>query len=103
MRSTALRCRAPPSNGTCRSDGKVGVFGAAAQHAAFGQASRPDGATAVGVVVLERAFLGEHWDYVVRPREGALTLRVTASPMDDIPVGASAWLEFEPRQMALIA
>jgi iron(III) transport system ATP-binding protein len=26
-----------------------------------------------------------------------------ASPMDDIPVGASAWLEFEPRQMALIA
>ena len=38
-----------------------------------------------------------------RPREGALTLRVTTSPMDDFPVGATAWLEFEPRQMALIA
>ena len=62
-----------------------------------------NGGTAVGVVVLERAFLGEHWDYVVRPREGALTLRVTTSPMDDFPVGAAAWLEFEPRQMALIA
>jgi ABC-type Fe3+/spermidine/putrescine transport system ATPase subunit len=61
-----------------------------------------DGCNPVGVVVLERAFLGEHWDYVVRPREGASPLRVTTSPMDDIPIGASAWLELEPRQMALI-
>ena len=58
---------------------------------------------AVGVVVIERAFLGAHWDYVVRPREGAHTLRVTASPMQDFPVGGTAWLEFEPSQMALIA
>jgi ABC-type Fe3+/spermidine/putrescine transport system ATPase subunit len=62
-----------------------------------------DGCLSVGVTVVERAFLGEHWDYLVRPRESALTLRVTTSPMDDFPVGASAWLEFEPRQMALIA
>jgi ABC-type Fe3+/spermidine/putrescine transport system ATPase subunit len=61
-----------------------------------------NGGSAVGVVVLERAFLGEHWDYVVKPREGAMTLRVTTSPMDDFPIGATAWLEFEPRQMALI-
>jgi ABC-type Fe3+/spermidine/putrescine transport system ATPase subunit len=61
-----------------------------------------NGCNAVGVTVVERAFLGEHWDYVVRPRQGALTLRVTASPMDDFPIGATAWLEFEPRQMALI-
>ena len=61
-----------------------------------------NGVSAVGVVVVERAFLGEHWDYVVKPREGALTLRVTTSPMDDFPIGATAWLEFEPRQMALI-
>jgi ABC-type Fe3+/spermidine/putrescine transport system ATPase subunit len=62
-----------------------------------------DGCASVGVVVVERAFLGEHWDYVVRPRESALTLRVTTSPMDDFAVGASAWLEFESRQIALIA
>jgi ABC-type Fe3+/spermidine/putrescine transport system ATPase subunit len=61
-----------------------------------------DGCTSVGVVVLERAFLGEHWDYVVKPREGALTLKVTTSPLDDFPIGATAWLEFEPRQMASI-
>jgi iron(III) transport system ATP-binding protein len=58
---------------------------------------------AIGVVVVERAFLGEHWDYVVRPRDGAHTLRVTTSPMQDLPVGGTAWLEFEPSQMALIA
>jgi len=62
-----------------------------------------DGCTPVGVTVLERAYLGEHWDYLVKPREGTLPLRVTTSPMDDFPVGATAWLEFEPRQMALIA
>lgn len=62
-----------------------------------------DGCTSVGVIVLERAFLGEHWDYVVRPHQGTLTLRVSSSPWDDFPVGASAWLEFEPRQMASIA
>jgi ABC-type Fe3+/spermidine/putrescine transport system ATPase subunit len=61
-----------------------------------------DGRTSIGVIVLERAFLGEHWDYVVKPREGALTLKVTTSPLDDFPIGAAAWLEFEPRQMASI-
>jgi ABC-type Fe3+/spermidine/putrescine transport system ATPase subunit len=61
-----------------------------------------NGFSSVGVVVLQRAFLGEHWDYVVRPREGTLPLRVTTSPIDDFPVGAAAWLELEPRQMALI-
>ena len=61
------------------------------------------GCSPVEVVVLERAFLGEHWDYVVRPREGSLQLRVTTSPVDDFPIGAMAWLEFEPRQMASIA
>ncbi len=62
-----------------------------------------EAAPLIEVVVLERAFLGEHWDYLVRPRVGASPLRVTTSPMNDIAVGASAWLELEPRQMALIA
>jgi ABC-type Fe3+/spermidine/putrescine transport system ATPase subunit len=61
-----------------------------------------DGCTSIGVIVVERAFLGEHWDYIVRPRDGALTLKVTTSPLDDFPIGAMAWLEFEPRQMASI-
>ena len=62
-----------------------------------------DGCTSIGVIVVERTFLGEHWDYIVKPREGALTLKVTTNPLDDFPIGAAAWLEFEPRQMASIA
>src|SRR3954452_7445180 len=61
-----------------------------------------DGCTSIAVVVVERAFLGEHWDYIVKPHDGALTLKVTTSPLDDFPIGATAWLEFEPRQMASI-
>ena len=61
-----------------------------------------DGSTSLGVIVLERAYLGEHWDYVVRPRQGGASLRVVTAPTDDISVGASAWLEVEPLQMALI-
>jgi iron(III) transport system ATP-binding protein len=61
-----------------------------------------DGCTSIGVIVVERAFLGEHWDYIVKPRDGALTLKVTTSPLDDFPIGGTAWLEFEPRQMASI-
>jgi ABC-type Fe3+/spermidine/putrescine transport system ATPase subunit len=61
-----------------------------------------DGCTSIGVIVVERAFLGEHWDYIVKPHDGALTLKVTTSPLDDFPIGATAWLEFEPRQMASI-
>jgi iron(III) transport system ATP-binding protein len=61
-----------------------------------------DGCSSIAVIVVERAFLGEHWDYIVKPRDGALTLKVTTSPLDDFAVGATAWLEFEPRQMASI-
>ena len=84
------------------SGGKA-VFSVRPHSMRLSESQPADGSASVGVVVVERAFLGEHWDYVVRPREGALPLRVMASPMDDIPVGASAWLKFEPRQMALIA
>ena len=72
-------------------------------HLAEGPPDAPADGTSIEVTVLERAFLGAHWDYVVKPREGALRLRVTTAPMDDYPIGASAWLKFEPRQMASIA
>jgi hypothetical protein len=52
--------------------------------------------------VIERAYLGEFWDYVVVPREGALRLKVTAAPLEVYGVGDAAWLELDPRQMAAI-
>ena len=56
----------------------------------------------IAVRVIERAYLGEYWDYVVTPAEGATRLRVTTPPLEVYGVGESAWLEFDPGQMAPI-
>ena len=64
---------------------------------------RPESiAAAVEVSILERAYLGEHWDYIVAPREGTLRLKVAAPPLHQFEIGEAAWLDFDTRQMALI-
>jgi iron(III) transport system ATP-binding protein len=57
-------------------------------------------AAVVPGVVTQRAYLGEHWDYTVRPAESALALRVTARPHEVFEVGGNVWLELDPHQMA---
>ncbi len=52
--------------------------------------------------VVQRAYLGEHWDYAVRPRDSALSLRVTARPHEVFEVDEAVWLELDPRQLAHI-
>jgi iron(III) transport system ATP-binding protein len=63
--------------------------------------AQPSSGGAVAVRIAERAYLGEHWDYVVTV--DALRLRVSASPLDVFAVGESAWLSFDPKQMTPIA
>ncbi len=53
-------------------------------------------------VVTQRAYLGEHWDYTVRPAGSALALRVTARPHEVFELDEKVWLELDPRQMALL-
>ncbi len=53
-------------------------------------------------VVAQRAYLGEHWDYTVRPAGSALALRVTARPHEVFELDEKVWLELDPRQMALL-
>jgi ABC-type Fe3+/spermidine/putrescine transport system ATPase subunit len=53
--------------------------------------------------LVERAFLGETWDYVVAPAESDLRLKVAALPFQVFDVGDDVWLEFDPRQMAPVA
>ncbi len=53
--------------------------------------------------LLERAFLGETWDYVVAPEDSLLRLKVAALPFQVFEVGETVWLEFDPEQMAPIA
>jgi hypothetical protein len=52
--------------------------------------------------VVQRADLGEHWDYTVRPADSGLLLRVTARPHEVFEVNERVWLEVDPRQMARI-
>jgi iron(III) transport system ATP-binding protein len=52
--------------------------------------------------VVRRAYLGEHWDYAVRPKDGELQLRVTARPHEVFEVNERVWLEVDPSQMALL-
>src|SRR6266853_2227025 len=53
-------------------------------------------------VVTQRAYLGEHWVYTVRPAGSALALRVTARPHEVFELDEKVWLELDPRQMALL-
>ncbi|HXJ84470.1 MAG TPA: ABC transporter ATP-binding protein [Candidatus Methylomirabilis sp.] len=52
--------------------------------------------------VVQRAYLGEHWDYTVRPTDSGLLLRVTARPHEVFEVDERVWLELDPRQLARI-
>ena len=52
--------------------------------------------------VVQRAYLGEYWDYAVRPVGGELRLRVTARPHEVFEVGDAVWLELDPGQLAHI-
>jgi iron(III) transport system ATP-binding protein len=65
--------------------------------------SAAEGAALLPGRVVQRAYLGEHWDYAVRARDGALVLRVTARPHEVFEVDEAVWLEIDPRQMAAIA
>ncbi len=53
--------------------------------------------------LVERAFLGETWDYVVSPADSALRLKVAALPFEVFDVGDPVWLAFDPQQMAPVA
>ena len=62
----------------------------------------PDAAVVLPGRITQRAYLGEHWDYSVTPKDSALALRVTARPHEVFQMDEPVWLELDPRQMAHI-
>ena len=66
------------------------------------EGSQPNGKPAVQAVVDERSYLGENWDYLVRPAGTGKALRVSALPSDRHEVGATVMLEFDPAQMVAL-
>jgi ABC-type Fe3+/spermidine/putrescine transport system ATPase subunit len=52
--------------------------------------------------VVERSFLGEHWDYVFGPENSTLRLKVATQPSEVHDVGSAAWLTIDPKLMVAI-
>jgi ABC-type Fe3+/spermidine/putrescine transport system ATPase subunit len=53
--------------------------------------------------IVQRSFLGEHWDYVFGPENSGLRLRVATQPSEVHDVGSAAWLAIDPKLMVAIA
>ena len=71
-------------------------------HLHRGRPAASQGTCAIAGQVVQRAYLGEHWDYAVRPQGSALELRVTARPHEIFEVNEAVWLELDPGQLAQI-
>jgi iron(III) transport system ATP-binding protein len=54
------------------------------------------------VKVLERAYLGEYWDYSTASVAGSMRLHVNAPPSDIYEVGDVLWLEIDPAQLTAV-
>jgi len=65
-------------------------------------ASGANGHVGAAVRVVERAYLGEFWDYVVIAEGGSEKLKVTTGPLEIYALGDTAWLELDPKQMAAV-
>ena len=64
----------------------------------------PDGNRfAVKGNIVQRSFLGEHWDYVFGPENSGLRLKVATQPSEVHEVGSDAWLAIDPKLMVAIA
>jgi iron(III) transport system ATP-binding protein len=53
--------------------------------------------------VVERAYLGETWDYVVAPKGAAVQIRVSRPPSETYAKNDPVWLEVDPAHVAPIA
>jgi iron(III) transport system ATP-binding protein len=62
--------------------------------------SAADGFWRIEGQVAERAYLGEHWDYLVRPAGGDQAIRVSAPPAQIFEPGETVWLRIDPRSAA---
>jgi TOBE domain len=52
--------------------------------------------------IVQRSFLGEHWDYLFGPENSALRLKVATQPSQVHDVGSVAWLSIDPKLMVAI-
>jgi iron(III) transport system ATP-binding protein len=66
-------------------------------------AQKPGGAgLAFEAEIVDRSYLGEYWDYQVRPLGGSKPLRVSTAPTAVFEVGSRVWLEIAPSAMVRV-
>jgi ABC-type Fe3+/spermidine/putrescine transport system ATPase subunit len=53
-------------------------------------------------MVVERAYLGEYWEYLVRPRDSGARIRVTTEPLTVHEVNEPVWLRLDPTRAARV-
>lgn len=53
--------------------------------------------------IAQRAYLGEHWDYLVRVDGAEEPLRVTTLPHERFELDEAVWLEIDPAHLVAIA
>ena len=61
-----------------------------------------DGEISVPGVLTQRTYLGDSWDYLVRPTGSDAVLRISAPPAQMFETGTPVWLRVDPRQMAAV-
>ena len=69
------------------------------------RATRPEHANGHAVVPAEitrRVYLGETWDYLLRPQGSGIDLRVSAPPSQVHEIGQPVWLTLDPEQVVIV-
>ena len=71
---------------------------------AIGLSSQKPNASSVAVEseIAGRSYLGEYWDYQVRPLAGARPVRVSTGPNVVFEIGSRVWLEIDPAAMVRV-
>jgi iron(III) transport system ATP-binding protein len=62
----------------------------------------PDAGWWIDGVIVERAYLGEYWEYLVRPNNSGGRIRVTTEPLAIHEVSEAVWLCLDPTRAARV-
>jgi iron(III) transport system ATP-binding protein len=85
-----------------RPDGS-GLLYSLRPHAIGLSTAQPNGGRlAIEAEIAARSYLGEYWDYQVRPIDAAKPLRVSTAPTTVFEVGSRVWLEIDPASLVRV-
>ncbi len=68
----------------------------------IGLSAAKPAANGIEAEIADRAYLGEYWDYQVKPLGGTKPLRVSTAPTTIFELGQRVWLEIDPAAMVRV-